>query len=327
MPHRRAFRRRPLIGLLLTLLGATSADAAASRADLLRAKLLDPAQGVFVVAHRGCHNPAPTHALGSAPENSALALEHCVTLGVDMMELDVRRAKDGALVIIHDETVDRTTDGHGRVADLTLAQLKGLQLRDNLGAAMSPTLTDQRILTLDEALELARGRILLNLDVKEDIYVEVVAAAKAAGMADYVLVKQLVGDEGPPLADQAPFADAPFMPMIGRWAGKPLQAPAARIVAGQAAGRRRPVGVEMVYLTPAEAAEAVDAARRVRIRRWANTITAVGVVSVVGVGGDLESLRTNGSAWRELMARGFDTFQTDEPGPLLDFIRSSAPGR
>jgi glycerophosphoryl diester phosphodiesterase len=321
MLHLHAFLRRPLLGLLLVLIGATSVQAATSQADVLRAKLQDPEKGIFVVAHRGCHNPAPTHHLGAAPENSALALEHCVTLGVDMMELDVRRTQDGVLVIIHDETVDRTTEGHGRVADLTLAQLKALRLRDNFGGAMSPTLTDQRILTLDEALALARGRILLNLDIKEEIYPEVVAAAGAAGMSDYVLVKKLVADERPPLADQPPFDGAPFMPMIGRWANSPLPADVSGIITGQAGKRHRAVGVEMVYLTPTEATQAVETARRLKIRRWANTITAVGVVSVVGVGGDIESLRGGGSAWRELLAQGFDTFQTDEPGALIDFLR------
>lgn len=327
MHHLHVLVRKPLIGLLLVLIGASSVQAATSRSDALRAKLQDPDKGVFVVAHRGCHNPAPTHQLGAAPENSALALAHCVALGVDMMELDVRRTKDGVLVIAHDETVDRTTDGHGRVADLTLAQLKALRLRDNLGGAMSPTLTDQRMLTLDEALELARGRILLNLDIKEEIYPEVIAAARAAGMGEDVLVKKLVADDRPPLADQAPFDGAPFMPMIGRWAASPLPADVSGVITHQAEGRHRAVGVEMVYLTPAEAAQAVETARRLKIRRWANTITAVGVVSVVGVGGDIESLRAGGSAWRELLAQGFDTFQTDEPGLLIDFLRATGRRR
>jgi glycerophosphoryl diester phosphodiesterase len=83
----------------------------------------------------------------------------------------------------------------------------------------------------------------------------------------------------------------------------------------------------MVYLTPAEAAQVVETARRLKIRRWANTITAVGVVSVVGVGGDIESLRAGGSAWRELLAQGFDTFQTDEPGALIDLLRAMGQWR
>ncbi|MGR4866160.1 hypothetical protein [Caulobacter sp. LARHSG274] len=117
------------------------------------------------------------------------------------------------------------------------------------------------------------------------------------------------------------------MPIIGRWVDSPLPADVARVIAAQAAGRHRLVGVEMVYLTPREAEDAVEVARRLKIRRWANTLTAVGVVSVVGVGGDIESLRGGGSAWRELIAQGFDTFQTDEPGALIDFLRATGRRR
>src|SRR5262249_11539313 len=145
---------------------------AASVQDLRR-KLDDPAAGVFVVAHRGCHNPVPAQGLGPAPENSRAALDRCVALGVDMMEVDIRQAADGALVVMHDATVDRTTDGAGKVADLTLAQLRALRLRQNFGGQMSPALTDQRVLTLDELLDAAKGRILLNLDIKEEIYPQV----------------------------------------------------------------------------------------------------------------------------------------------------------
>ena len=72
----------------------------------------------LVIAHRG----------GAAlrPENTLPAFDHALTLGVDMLELDVRRSLDGAFVVMHDETVDRTTNGQGRVAALALAALQTL---------------------------------------------------------------------------------------------------------------------------------------------------------------------------------------------------------
>ena len=57
------------------------------------------------------------------------------------------------------------------------------------------------------------------------------------------------------------------------------------------------------------------------MRLWANTLTSVGVISVIGMGGDLEALRASGRAWGELVAAGVDTIQTDEPGPLLAFLK------
>ena len=72
-------------------------------------------------AHRG----ASAH----APENTLPAFELAVRQGAQGVELDVQRTADGTLVVIHDETVDRVSDGMGRVVDLTLAQLRSLDLR------------------------------------------------------------------------------------------------------------------------------------------------------------------------------------------------------
>jgi glycerophosphoryl diester phosphodiesterase len=72
----------------------------------------------LVMAHRGGR--------GLRPENTLVAFEQAVGLGVDVLEMDVHRTADGALVVVHDHSVDRTTDGTGRVDALTLAQIKSL---------------------------------------------------------------------------------------------------------------------------------------------------------------------------------------------------------
>ena len=72
----------------------------------------------WVIAHRG--------GAGLRPENTLIAFEHASHLGVDVLEFDIHRSRDGALVVIHDTTVDRTTDGHGAVAELTIDELKRL---------------------------------------------------------------------------------------------------------------------------------------------------------------------------------------------------------
>jgi glycerophosphoryl diester phosphodiesterase len=76
------------------------------------------APGPWVVAHRG--------GAALAPENTQVAFERAVALGVDVLEMDLRWSADGVLVLMHDAAVDRTTDGQGRVADLRLEELKGL---------------------------------------------------------------------------------------------------------------------------------------------------------------------------------------------------------
>lgn len=295
-----------------------------SRAAAIRSRFEDPRGGVLVVAHRGCHNPSPRHGQAAAPENSLAALENCVRLGADMMETDIRRAKDGTLVVIHDATVDRTTNGHGRVADLTLAELKDLRLRQNFGAAMSPELTDQRVLTLDEILAAARGRIMLNLDIKEPIYPEVVAAAVRAGVADQVLVKIAVDRVEPPLADQPPYRDTLFMPMVEQHRDQP-KLDAGAIAAAQAGGTHRIAAVESVFLDQAQLRDVRAAAGRAGFRLWANTLTSVGVVSVLGLGGDLDALRDHGRTWGRLIDAGVSVFQTDEPAELIDYLKRGDP--
>jgi glycerophosphoryl diester phosphodiesterase len=73
---------------------------------------------VQVIAHRG--------GAGLRPENTLTAFEHAVAVGADVLEMDVQPATDGAIVVMHDATVDRTTDGRGRVDSLTLEQLRKL---------------------------------------------------------------------------------------------------------------------------------------------------------------------------------------------------------
>jgi glycerophosphoryl diester phosphodiesterase len=313
----------PRLGLFILALCNLAAGMAATPVDAIRRKLDDPSSGIFIVAHRGCHNASPRLALPAVPENSRPALEHCVRLGVDMMELDVRRTRDGKLVVIHDATVDRTTDGHGKVAEMTLAQLKGLRLRQNFGDRMSPDLSEERVQTLAEMLAAAQGRIMLNLDIKDeqDIYAQVVAETVARGMARHVLVKSFVDDRTPDVAADRPmFAAVAYMPIVGPWSGSRQGQRPAQIAARQLAAQRKPVGIELVYLAPEDYGPLCTLAKQNRVRLWANSLTAVGVISVIGRGGDLDALRTSGRTWGEMFASGIDTIQTDEPGPLLDYL-------
>jgi len=106
---------------------------------------------VWVASHRGDWI--------YAPENSTTALEHAIFFGSDLIETDVRLTKDGKIIMMHDATVDRTTNGKGNIADLTLAEIKELRLRNNFGG-----LTDLKVPTLGEYIELAKDKILLYLD-------------------------------------------------------------------------------------------------------------------------------------------------------------------
>ena len=128
--------------------------AQSSRADTLRSLILDGGKSnyVMIFAHRGDWRNAPA-------ENSLLAYQRCIDEGIDGIEIDLQMTRDGVLVVMHDETLDRTTTGKGKVCDYTLEELKNLYLLSPIGVV-----TRQRIPTFEEVLELAKGRILILVD-------------------------------------------------------------------------------------------------------------------------------------------------------------------
>ncbi|TAK36232.1 MAG: glycerophosphodiester phosphodiesterase, partial [Chloroflexota bacterium] len=109
---------------------------------------------VQVVGHRG--------AMGHAPENTMASFTQGLALGADAIELDVQLSRDGALVVIHDATVDRTTSGTGLVKDLSLQELRQL----DAGSWFGPQFAGERIPTLGEVLDWARGRTRLIVEIK-----------------------------------------------------------------------------------------------------------------------------------------------------------------
>ncbi len=102
---------------------------------------------MIIIGHRG--------ACGYEPENTLSSFEKAISLGVDMVEFDVQKCKSGELVVIHDDTVNRTTNGKGKVEKLTLAQLKGLDCGKG-----------QKIPTLEEVLDLVNRRVKVNIELK-----------------------------------------------------------------------------------------------------------------------------------------------------------------
>ena len=102
---------------------------------------------IEVIGHRG--------AAGLEPENTLRSVRRAIELGVDRVEIDVRISRDGRLVIMHDETVDRTTNGHGYVSELTFDELRSLD------AGMG-----EKIPTLEEILRFTMGKAKLEIELK-----------------------------------------------------------------------------------------------------------------------------------------------------------------
>ena len=120
-----------------------------------------------VIGHRG--------AAGVHPENTLRGFRYAIALGVDAVECDVHLSRDGRLIVIHDDTVDRTTDGSGRVAEMTLAEIRALDAGDG-----------EAVPTLEELLELIDGRCGLLCELKAD--------GTEAPAAEAVAARGLAGD-------------------------------------------------------------------------------------------------------------------------------------
>ncbi|HLT88838.1 MAG TPA: glycerophosphodiester phosphodiesterase family protein [Sphingobacterium sp.] len=131
----------------------------------------------LVSAHRG--GPATDY-----PENAIETFQRVASKMPAIIECDIALTKDSVLVLMHDETLDRTTTGKGKVNQHTLAELKELHLKDPAG-----TVTNYRIPTLEETLKWGIGKVLFTLDVKRNVpYQLVVDAVRKTKAEAYVVI-------------------------------------------------------------------------------------------------------------------------------------------
>lgn len=140
-------------------------------------QLHDPStKKVLVVSHRGDWR--------NAPENSLAAYKLAIDMGVDIIETDLNKTSDGVIVIMHDNTIDRTTNGKGKPSDYTLDQLKKFHLKNGLGRV-----TNHTIPTLEEVMLLVKGKAVVNLDKSAKYYNEAYEILKKTGTLEQALFK------------------------------------------------------------------------------------------------------------------------------------------
>lgn len=145
--------KKSITTFLYLFISAVSLAQGNSRIQFLLEKLKDGGKSgyVMVIAHRGDWR--------HAPENSIQAFENCIKQGVDAIEVDVGETKDGELIVMHDATLNRTTNGTGKVADYNLQEIKLLRLR-----AGNNVLTRYTVPSLEELFVLSKGKVLIQID-------------------------------------------------------------------------------------------------------------------------------------------------------------------
>jgi glycerophosphoryl diester phosphodiesterase len=223
------------------------------------------AEPMAVIAHRGGADGT------GAPEGTIAAFEAALAAGADWLEFDVRRTADGVLVVLHDETVDRTTSGTGPIADLTLAEVRAL---DAGGGA--------RIPTVEEVIDLAmRAGIPILPEIKQGVGSPGVSGRRvdllrASAYLEHSGIQSSEAETLEELRHLAPEAKACWITGFGRFdtASPPADADYICVMG------------EMVLLNPDMVRQAHDAGRKV-FAWWAGLETAItgGILESYGVDG------------------------------------------
>jgi len=268
----------------------------------ITAQLHRPAdKNIMVTAHRGDWR--------NAPENSLQGYQYAIDMGVDVIEIDLNTTSDGVIVIMHDWTIDRTTDGQGKPSDYTLAELKKFHLKNGSGRV-----TKQTIPTLEEVMLLAKGKVLVNLDKSYDYYTQAYEVLKKTGTLQQAIFKTdatypEVRKRYPALLDSIV-----FMPVVS------LDQPAARAIISEYQKQIKPVAFELNFNKDTSSVLTDNGfIHQHGSKIWINSLWA----SLNG-GHDDDTAVDDGNikdSWDWLIAHGATMIQTDRPKELLAYLR------
>jgi glycerophosphoryl diester phosphodiesterase len=264
--------------------------------------IADPARPPAIVAHRGAWH--------GAPENSLAAIERAIAVGVDIVELDIRKSADGELFLMHDDTILRMAGIDRDAETFTMAELQAIALREDDGGEHRAT-TDQRIPTLKQALEIIRGRIFADLDLKDRaLFSEVAACAREMDAASYVDLKtRVMTREELDWVCAQNIDGVPFMAMA-KFTAQGLPDTLALL------SEIRPFMCEMRFDHIETIIDNRQAFRDAGMALWMNTLN----MAASGEWLDKTALADPDSIWGRLMDAGVSVFQTDEPEALKAYI-------
>lgn len=230
-----------------------------------------------VIAHRGNHV--------DVPENTLASTREAISCGADYVEVDLRTTKDGHLVVLHDAKVDRTTNGAGRVSDMTLAEVKELQV-------FNRNKKTHKIPEFREVLALCKDKINIYLDFKEANVAETWKQIKAAGMEHQVVVYLNKEEQYKQWKDVAP--EVPLMTSL----------PDDIKTTSQLSAFLSKIHIQV--LDNVKDPEILKAAHAQGISIWL----------------DVQSPTEGPASWNEALRKGVQGLQTDKPGEMVGYIKS-----
>ncbi|HUS57011.1 MAG TPA: glycerophosphodiester phosphodiesterase [Planctomycetota bacterium] len=236
----------------------------------------------LIIAHRGN--------VASAPENTLEAIREAIEIGSDCIEVDVRCTKDMIPVLMHDPAIGRTTNGRGNVAELTLEEIRGLEVNSEQGG--------ERIPTLEEAILEVRGKARLVAEVKVDCTEQIAELVNRMRVADGIFFSAFRLDLIQKLYRSMPSFDMVWLLDTQGWVG--AQAAAAIETASES---------EVTIVAPSLQAiteSSVCCAHEVGLQVWTWCCE------------DEEQ-------FRKALSLGVDAIITGNPGQLIDMVKSRGP--
>jgi len=232
---------------------------------------------VVAISHRGEHLVRP--------ENTIPAFQEAIRVGADFVEVDVQTTSDGKLVLSHDNTVDRCTNGRGEIAKMTFEQVEAL----DAGIKRGPQFAGTKIPTFDEVLDLARGKIGIYVDVKNASPSDLVSHIDGHGMTDHVVIYCKLDPAKHILA------------LNPRLKVMPESRSVENVQVLVEALHPKVIAFSAGDFTPEIIAAAKQAHAEVYVDRMGTTDAPEG--------------------WQSAIDAGADGIQTDRPGPLVEYLR------
>lgn len=262
---------------------------------------VSPSEEILVVSHRADWR--------NAPENSIQAIQNCINMGVDMIEIDLKRTKDGHLILMHDKTLNRTTTGKGSPEDYTLYEIKELFLKAGHGQK-----TRHKVPTFEEVMLLCKGKVMMNVDKGYEYFKEAYAILEKTGTVNQCVIKsshsydKVVKENGDVLKKVL------FMPIVH------IDKEGAEQIIDDYIANLKPVAFELVFKD--DSPEVLRLIKKVRdsgAKIWINTLWP----ELCGGHDDDRAveLKEPEESWGWVINQGAKLIQTDRPALLLDYLR------
>ena len=258
-------------------------------------------ESVLVVSHRADWR--------NAPENSLQAIQNCIDMGVDMVEIDLNKTKDGQLIVMHDRTLNRTTNGKGLASDYTFDEIKELVLKNGAGCK-----TRHKVPTFEEVMTLCKGKVMVNVDKGYDYFKEAYAILEKTGTVNQCVMKSDHPYEKVVLENGEVLEKMVFMPVVN------LNKEGAEKIIDDYVSNLKPAAFELVFKD--DSPEVLRLIKKVKdsgARIFINTLWP----ELCGGHDDDRAveLKEPEESWGWVINQGAKLIQTDRPALLLDYLR------